>query len=55
VALCLSQLETVESGDIRDFRFGLEIDGGLGGGGGDKIHVERYVRARLLVVLVVTY
>jgi len=35
VALCLSQLETVESGDIRDFRFGLEIDGGLGGGGGE--------------------
>jgi hypothetical protein len=52
VALCLSQLETVESGDIRDFRFGLEIDGGLGG---DNLHVERYVRARLLVVLVVTY
>jgi len=47
VALCLSQLETVESGDIRDFRFGLEIDGGLGGG--DNLHVERYVRARLLV------
>ena len=54
MALCLSQLETVESGDIRDFRFGLEIDGGLGGGG-DNLHVERYVRARLLVVLVVTY
>jgi hypothetical protein len=29
--------------------------GGWGGGGGDNLHVERYVRARLLVVLVVTY